>query len=161
MFWLIKQLLSDSSKIWVMNFLFSVHSLWLFHYIIYFLQLSYFPVDQWFTNLTWYQSLVQARSKSCLIFIVHQKQLSFHVNSAIFSLLTLDSSLEASTVVTDSEKVHMSRWKGLNWHMIANWIGFAVFFAGTYVASWIIDWSTYKNMENSLDLVPRILTPFN
>ena len=121
---------------------------------------SHFPIDQWFNNLTWYQILVQDRNKSCLISIVHQKQLSFHINLGIIALLPLDSSREVYPCVTDSKKVHMVRWKGLNWHMIANWIGFVVFFACIYVTSWGIDLSTYKKMDSSA-LIPQILTPFN
>ena len=52
MFWLSKQFFSNLSEICVMNFLFNVHSLLLFHCIIPFLQISYFLVYQWFTNLT-------------------------------------------------------------------------------------------------------------
>ena len=116
MLWLSEQFLSDLSEICGMNLIFSVHSLLLFHCIIPFLQLSYFSIDQWFTNLTLYQSLVQASNKSCSISIVHQKQLSFHINPAIFSLLTLDSSREVSTGVTYPDKVYMLRWKAWSWH---------------------------------------------
>ena len=52
MLWLYDKLLSDLSEICGMNFLFNVNSLWLFHCIIPFLQLSYFHVDKWFTNFT-------------------------------------------------------------------------------------------------------------
>ena len=42
-----------------MNFPFSVHSFLLFHDIIPFLHLSYFPVDKWFTNLKENKGIVE------------------------------------------------------------------------------------------------------
>ena len=90
MLWLSEQFLFGLSEICGMNFLFSVHSLWLFHCIIPFLHLSYFLVDQWFRNLTWYHILVHASNKPCPISIVHQKQPSFHIIPGIITLLPLD-----------------------------------------------------------------------
>ena len=139
MLWLSQQFWSHLSKICGMNFLLSVYSLWLFYNIIPFLQLSYFPIDQWFTNLTWYQSLFQASIKSCLISIVHQKHLSFHINPGMICLLPLNCFREFYPGVTHSKKVYMSRWKCLKLTWLQIDFCFVVVFVGTYVATWRID----------------------
>ena len=41
--------------------------------------------------------------------------------------------------VTDSDKVYMSRWKGLKLAWLWIDLGFVVLFVGTYVDSWGID----------------------
>ena len=73
-----------------MNSFPSVYWSQLFHCIIPFQYLSYWPVDIWFSNLTWYQSLVQAKTQTLETFIVHQKQLSFHIIPGTIALLPLD-----------------------------------------------------------------------
>ena len=91
MLWLAKQFLSDLSEICVMNFLFSVHSLWLFHFIIPFLQLSYFPIDQWFTNLTVFKvqtSYIVKDTSIYYVFFVTRQLVSIQDGEVAFQGIT-------------------------------------------------------------------------
>ena len=129
-----------------MDLLFGVHFLWLFHCIISLLNCSHFPVDQWFTNLTLYQILVQVSNKSRSICIVHQKQLSFHINPGIIALLPLDSvlgSLSRCDGIWESAHVEV---ENLNWHMIVNWIGFCSVlcrYLHRFFRNWLINIQNY------------------
>ena len=96
----------------------------IFHCTIQPLNCSHLHVDQWFNNLTWYQSLVQASIKSCSISIIHQKQLSFHINTGIIALLPLNyvqRSLFKCEWLCESVHVEVER---LETNMIANWFWF-------------------------------------
>ena len=98
-------------------------------------QLLSFSCRSMFNNLTWYQSLVQASNKSCLISIIYQKKLSFHINPRIITLLPLDYVQRIlSKCDRPWESVHV-KVERLETDMIANWIFFCNVFASIYVAS--------------------------